>query len=130
MNIQNQVNKPEEQNLQNTKGVLYEAPECDINETKDGFEIFFDMPGADKEKINIKVEKDILFVTADTTIKPDTNYNCIREEMTYNGYRRGFNLNKTVNSENITAEYSDGALKVVLPKIEEQKTKEIKVKIS
>ncbi|MBN2544960.1 MAG: Hsp20/alpha crystallin family protein, partial [Spirochaetes bacterium] len=92
--------------------------------------IYFDLPGVDKDSINLKVEKDILTLTGDCTKKPAEGFSCTREEMEYFGYRRSFNLNKTVDADKIAADYDNGALKVKLPKREEQKTKEIKISIS
>lgn len=117
-------------NIESTKGVYYETPECDIMESEEEFIIYFDIPGVDKEGINLKVEKDILTLTAECSKKPAEGYNCIREEMEYSGYRRSFNLNKSVDSEKIIADYENGTLKVKLPKREEQKTKEIKIKVN
>jgi len=92
--------------------------------------IFFDIPGVDKDKINLKVEKDILTLTAECTKKAAEDYSCISEEMDYSGFNRSFNLNKTVDADKISADYDNGTLKVILPKKEEQKTKEIKIIIN
>jgi HSP20 family protein len=51
----------------------------------------------------------------------------IRDELVYSGFRRNFDVGDTVDPENISAEYADGTLKVVLPKKESQKTQRIPI---
>lgn len=119
-----------EKNIESTKGVFYDTPNCDIFENDNEFIIFFDLPGVDRDNISLKVEKDILTLTGDCSKKPAEGYNCLREEMEYYGYRRSFNLNKSVDPDKIAADYDNGTLKVKLPKKEEQKTKEIKININ
>jgi len=128
MKIEKKINP--EKSIESTKGVFYDTPNCDIYENDNEFTIYFDLPGVDKDSIKLKVEKDILTLTGDCTKKPDEGFNCVREEMEYTGYRRSFNLNKTVDADKIAADYDNGTLKVKLPKREEQKTKEIKIKIN
>jgi len=117
-------------NIESTKGIFYDTPECDINETDNEFIIYFDIPGVEKEGINLKVEKDILTLTAESTKKASEGYNTLREEFEYSGYRRSFNLNKSIDTEKIGADYDNGTLKVTLPKKEEKKTREIKININ
>lgn len=116
--------------IESTKGVFYERPDCDIYENENEFIIYFDIPGVEKDGINLKVEKDILTLTAECNKTPDEGYNCIREEMDFAGYRRSFNLNRAVEAEKISADYQNGTLRVVLPKKEEHKTKEIKIQVN
>lgn len=119
-----------EQNIESTRGYTYLSPDVDLYENKDGFRIVFDLPGIDKEDIKINVEKEILTVTAECHKNPDENYKPIREETEFTGMRRSFNLNKAVDTEKINAEYKDGVLYLDLPKKEEEKSKEVTIKVS
>lgn len=85
-----------------------------------------DIPGVEKKDLNLKVEKDTLSLTAECTKRAGEGYQCIHDEMINSGFKRSFHLGNSVNRENIEAEYSNGTLKLVLPKREEQKTKQIK----
>jgi HSP20 family protein len=116
--------------LESTRGYSYGTPLCDIYENDNEYTILFELPGIEKEDIRINVEKEILTVTAESSKKPDEKYNCIREEMGFIGYKRSFNLNKIIDNEKINAELNNGILKLTLPKREEQKTKEISIKIA
>ena len=129
MNIEKKE-KNNNENLESTKGIFFDKPDCDIYETNDEYKMYFDMPGVEKEDINLKIEKDVLTLTAECNKKPIQDYQCVREEMEFNGYKRSFELNNIVNTENITANYENGTLILTLPKLEKQKTKEIKVNIA
>lgn len=117
-------------NVENTKGLLYEKPDCDIMENDSDYTILFDIPGADKDSIDLKVEKDILTMTASCSQEVDSDFRCVHSEMGYNGYKRSFDLNNTADPDKIEANYENGTLRIKLPKREEQKTKEIKISVN
>lgn len=116
--------------IESTRGYVYETPACDVYENEDSYKIYFDLPGVEKDDISLKVEKDVLSLVAESTKKADKGYNCIREEMSYSGYKRSFELNNAVDSGKINANYENGTLILTLPKKEEQKTKEIKINVA
>lgn len=118
-----------DKNLESTRGIRYQKPLCDIYESDNEYTIYFDLPGVEKSDIDLKVEKDILTLTAECSKQAGEGYSCIREEMDYAGFRRSFNLNKTVDSTKISADYNEGSLKLSLPKKEEQKSKQIEIKV-
>jgi len=122
-------NENSAQEIESTRGYIYRTPETDIYEDKDNYRIIFDIPGIEKEDINIKVEKDVLTLTAECMNSPGKGFECVREEMGFSGYQRSFNLNGIVDSGKIEADYNNGTLALKLPKKEEQKTKEIQIKI-
>jgi len=122
--------KKNKEKTQSTRGCIYATPDCDIYETDNEYKIYYDMPGVEKNDINIKVEKDVLTVTADCTKKPVEGYECLRKEMRFTGYKRSFDLNNTVNTDNIKADHVNGTLILTMPKKKEQKTKEVKINIS
>jgi len=115
--------------VESTRGFVYEKPECDIYETDNDYKIYFDIPGVEKNDVNLNVEKDVLTLTANCLKEPGKDYDCLREEMGFTGYKRSFELNNTVNTEKINADYDNGSLLVTLPKREEQKTKEIQINV-
>ncbi len=57
----------------------------------------------------------------------DENYH--RVERSYGAFTRSLRLPQEVRSEKIEANYKDGILKITLPKSEEAKKKEIKIKV-
>ena len=57
----------------------------------------------------------------------DENYHLI--ERSYGSFTRSVRLSKEVQSDKITASFKNGVLRVTLPKSEEAKKKEIKIKV-
>jgi len=121
------VNK---ENVESKRGYIYENPDCDIYESGNEYRIYFDIPGVEKDDINLKVEKGELTLTAESTKKPGEKYECLREEMNFGGYKRTFELGSAIDTNKINADYKNGTLVLTLPKKEEQKTKEIKIKVN
>ena len=101
-------------------------------ETKDSYKIEIAAPGFAKENFKLEVEDQTLTISAENTEnKTDENEKWTRKEYHFAGFKRSFTLPKTVNAEKITAEYKDGILNVILPKMEEGKSKgAIEIKIS
>ena len=125
-----EIMKKDKNNIESTKGNIYKTPECDIYENDNEYIMYFDIPGVEKDDISLKVEKDVLNLTADCTKKAGENYTCLRDEMLYSGFKRSFDLGDSVNSDEIKADYKNGTLKLILPKKEKQKTKQISINVS
>ena len=70
-----------------------------------------------KEDIKVHIEKDILAVEAASEIKAEKEEEGFyRQERGYSSFRRAFSLPSEVVPENSRASFSNGILKVVLPK--------------
>ena len=106
---------------------VYLAPPVDIFETEDALIVVADLPGVDKDGVDIRVEDGIL------TIKGKANYSppagIVREEFNLQGYYRQFQLSDEVDQDKISAESKNGVLTITLPKAEKSKPRQIKVKV-
>ncbi len=122
--------KKEKHDVETTKGNIYRTPDCDIYENDNEYIIYFDIPGVEKNDISLKVEKDVLSLKAECTKKAGDNYTCLRDEMMYSGFKRTFDLGDSVNSDEIRADYQNGTLKLLLPKRETQKTRQISINVN
>ncbi len=120
----------EKKGLESTRGYIYATPFTDIVETKNDFEIVFDLPGIEKDGIKINIEKDILTVTAESSFTQDNDLKCIHKETNFSGFRRAFNLNKIVDNNKVEAKFDNGTLTLKLPKKVEEQSKEISIKIN
>mgnify|MGYP003520618971 CR=1 FL=1 len=122
----NTVNEKKE--LESTRGYTYATPLTDIIETKNDFEIVFDLPGIEKDGIKINIEKDILTVTAESSFAQDSDLKCIHKETNFYGFRRAFYLNKIVDNNKVEAKFDNGTLTLKLPNKVEEQSKEISIK--
>jgi HSP20 family protein len=116
-----------EKSLATRDDTVYIAPPVDIFETDNALTVVVDLPGVDKDGVDIRAEDDIL------TIKGKANYSppasILREEFSLQGYYRQFQLSDEVDQSKISAESKNGVLTITLPKAEKSKPKQIKVKV-
>lgn len=103
------------------------SPATDIIETKDELQIYMDMPGVDKENVNVKLEKNVLGIEG--KIYPDTynDLNPVYTEYNIGHFQRQFELSNDIDQEKIEAKIDNGVLTLILPKVPEQKPKLIQV---
>ena len=107
------------------------APPVDIYEQDGNIALKAELPGIDPKDVELRVENNVLTLRGhrklDQEVKKE-NYH--RVERAYGTFMRSFTLPTVVDTEKIQAEYRDGVLRVVLPKREEAKPKQISINIS
>ena len=96
---------------------------CDIYEEDNSYVVEMDIPGFNKDEINIDIHKGYLTIEASHNEEENINEkNYIRKERHYGTTRRQFYVGD-VNEEDIKASFESGVLKVVVPKKEEVSSK-------
>ena len=89
-----------------------------------------EIAGLDPKEVDISLSDKMLTIKGEKKQEREEkegNYHLI--ERSYGGFARFIQLPAEVNSEKITASYKNGVLKIVLPKSEEARKKEIKIKV-
>ena len=95
-------------------------PAVNVTETKKEYALSFAVPGMKKEDFHIDVEGNVLTVSAEKeTTQKETEETFTRKEYNFSSFRRTFTLPEEVHKDKIQAGYSDGVLKLSLPKKEE-----------
>ena len=107
------------------------SPPVDIFEQGDAIIIKMEIAEVDQKTIDLKVEGNALTIKARDSWKRGgtTRDDYLRLERPYGQFSRSFSLPTTVDQEKVTASHNDGILRVVLPKREETKPKQIKVEV-
>jgi len=96
---------------------------CDIYEKDNTYFVELDLPGYQKEDIKIECNKGNLIISCEKKHEEnDQTKKYIRRERVYGKYSRSFYLGD-INEEAIEAEYTDGTLHIVIPKIDEERNK-------
>ena len=98
---------------------------CDIYEKEGNYHIEMDLPGYKKEDISVEAKDGYLTIRAEKkneVNEEDEERNYIRRERSYGSYERTFTLGDLDQSK-IDASFSDGTLKIVVPKKEEVENK-------
>ena len=95
----------------------------DIKEKKDHYEIIMDLPGYEKENINLELKDGYLTVSAkvEKNNSSDENERYVHKERFYGECSRNFFVGEDVTEEDIHAEFKNGMLKINIPKKEEKK---------
>jgi len=107
------------------------APAVDVYEDEHKVTLKIEVPGIDEKDIDVRVENNTLTVHGERKIeKEEKEENYRRVERQYGAFTRTFTLPTTVDTDNVSATYDKGVLKVSLPKKAEAKPKQIKVNVS
>jgi HSP20 family protein len=97
-------------------------PPVNIHETKDAFHLEMNVPGRSKEDFKISVENGLLSIGFEEKQEnKEEDYKTLRREFSFRSFKRSFQVEDTINVENIQARYENGLLKLLLPKKEQVK---------
>jgi HSP20 family protein len=113
-----------------TEGEGEWLPSLDVAETKNELVVKAEVPGMEPKDIDISLSDGVLTIKGEKKQEKEekeADYHLV--ERSYGAFTRLVRLPKEVQSEKISASYKDGILKVTLPKSEEAKKKEIKIKV-
>jgi HSP20 family protein len=103
-------------------------PSVDIFENDSDIVVKVEVPGMNAKDFDLRIENNVLMVKGERKFEKETkeeNYHRVERE--YGSFSRSFALPTAVKEDQVTAEYKDGILKIVLPKKEEVKPKSIKI---
>ncbi len=113
---------------QEDSGVWNWNPAADIYENDDNIVIKAELPGIDKKDITVDVKNRVLTLKGERSSDDETKEdNYYRRERRYGRFERAFTLPVEVDLEKIKADYTDGVLKIEIPKPQEKKPKKITV---
>ncbi len=106
-------------------------PATDIVERDNDYLVKTDLPGVNKDDIQVTLDGGILTISAETKEEKEEKEgeNIIRKERCYGKYTRSMSLNHQVDEDKVTATYHDGVLELVLPKLEAEKPKKVAVDV-
>jgi HSP20 family protein len=102
-------------------------PPTDIFESDDVLTLVMEMPGVDREAVDVNVENDVLRVEGRLDFSKYEGMQPVYTEYNVGHYRRSFSLSSKIDQDRISAQMQDGVLTLVLPKAEEAKPRRISV---
>ncbi len=95
------------------------TPAVDVYEDDKAITLTADLPGMEEKDLDVRVDDGTLTIKGERKFADEEkkdNYH--RVERRYGSFQRVFTLTETVDAEAIKANYSQGALKLTLPKVE------------
>ena len=103
------------------------VPATDIFETDEALTVILEMPEVDKDKVDIKVENDVLTIEGWIDFSRYEGLQPVYTEYNIGSYARSFQLSSKIDQDQISAELRDGVMTLVLPKSERAKPRKIAV---
>lgn len=111
---------------QTVEGSFY-RPLTDIFETSDSLTVVMEVPGVDREQIDIQLDKDLLTVTARIGLERYGQLEPVYTEYEIGHFTRSFQLSNAVDRDKIEASVKDGVLTLSMPKVKEAVPRRITV---
>ena len=104
------------------------VPAVDIFEEDGNITVLADMPGVKPDKLTIDLHDNVLTMTGDAEEAEGEDEEELIREYHVGRYYRQFTVSDNIDQDKIEANLTDGVLRLVLPKAEASKPKQIKVK--
>ena len=102
------------------------TPSASVTENADGYTLELEMPGVNKDGLDISIENNELSITGRRS-NPVIEGTLIHRESRPHNYRRSFEIDSSIDSAKIGARMSQGVVTLTLPKAEEVKPRKIAV---
>ena len=110
-----------------TRGGYHFVPRVDIFETENELLLLADLPGVRPEDVDLHYEKGELMLYARVRDRhPRENF--LLQEYDEGDFYRVFQIHESIDTTRISAECKNGVLTVHMPKVEEVKPRQVKVK--
>jgi HSP20 family molecular chaperone IbpA len=103
-------------------------PTADIFEAEDALHVVLEMPGVEKDNINISVREGVLNIEGRLDFAKYKDLQPLYTEYNVGNYSRSFRLSTSIDQTKIGAEFKDGVLSLTLSKIEEAKPRTIQIR--
>lgn len=105
-------------------------PPVDVTEDGSGITLYVDLPGVPRDKLSLRVEGDTLLIEGDVSLDLPQGMEANHAEVQLARYRRSFTLSKELDVDKVSAELSQGVLRVRIPKAEHAQPRKITVAVS
>jgi HSP20 family protein len=102
-------------------------PPVDVIEDASGLTLYADLPGVPREKLHLHVDGDTLTIEGEMEIAMPQGMEATHAEVSLPRYRRVFTLSKELDTERLSAAFSQGVLKLHIQKAEHAKPRRIEV---
>lgn len=105
----------------------YFVPNTDIYETEDALVVVMEMPGVEKERVEVNVENDTLRVEARIDYSKYETLEPLYAEYNVGHFARAFALSNKIDQGQIGAELDNGVLTLTLKKAKEAMPRRIAI---
>ena len=122
-----QKKRPLQSSEESTAPVNVFLPTTDIFETDESLRVMVEMPGVEKENVDISVKDRVLTIEGRIDFQKYAGMAPVYTEYNIGNFSRRFSLSNKVDASKIRAEMRDGLLTLAIPKSEEAKAQRIEI---
>jgi HSP20 family protein len=106
------------------------APSVDVSESEDKLLVKVELPGLEAKDVEVNLSGDLLTIKGEKKTEQERKEEKYHySERYYGSFERSFRLPVPVQTDKIEADFEKGVLTISLPKVEEAKTKSIKIDV-
>lgn len=105
----------------------HRAMPVDLYRDADRYVLSADLPGVDPGSVDIDVDGQLLTIRAHRTADSAQGQKWLAQERPSGSYLRQFSIGEGVDTERISASYTNGVLSVIIPVSEKAKPRKIQV---
>lgn len=103
-------------------------PACDVQEEEASYLLTLEVPGVAKEDIKIETLENQIIVSGERKLETKKNSNTyLYSERRFGKFHRTFALPSHIDTDKVEAHYQDGVLRVLVPKAESAKARQVKI---
>jgi HSP20 family protein len=107
------------------------SPALDMLESENGYVVYCDLPGMDEKSLELSVASNVLTIKGERKSPEIGKDSKVYRDETWQGvFQRTLAMPSPVDSDNIEAELKNGVLRIFVPKREEDKPKQIELKVN
>jgi HSP20 family molecular chaperone IbpA len=103
------------------------VPFADIHETDQALTLVMEMPGVERNDVNISLDNDVLRVEGHIDFSKYEGMEPVYTEYNVGHYTRSFAISNKIDRDQISAHMEDGVLTLTLPKVKEVQPRRIAV---
>ena len=103
----------------------------DVIEDDTAYLVTADMPGISRDEVSVTIDKNVLTISVEPKDEVSQNERKVLRHERYSGkYARSLRLGEDIDEDQVSAEYRDGVLRLVIPKKAAVAPREVEVKIN
>jgi len=103
-------------------------PQVDIVETEDALVLLADLPGVNKDDLDVILENGDLTIEGRVQEMHEPDMSLYRKEYDTGDFHRRFHLGEGLDAKGVDASLHDGVLRLTIPKTEQYKARRIEIK--
>jgi HSP20 family protein len=106
-------------------------PAAELNETDEAIDLKIELPGLKPDDIDLQVAADTVTISGERKSEVTSEKDGVtRSEFHYGSFHRVVPLPSRIKNDSVNAEYTDGILRLHMPKVEEERNRVVKVSLS